>query len=170
MRRRRNPEPLASRHGLEIRAATPADAPALAELMEIVRPDAPAALLARRLEAFRDEPGVALLASEWGPPSGLIVLHWLSPLQSARIALVSLLLVAPDARRRGIGRVLLKAAAQAGRTAGCDVLRCPVTREASGLDAFCRATGFDDAGAAWERSLRKGPGRARLDRPGPDPP
>jgi GNAT superfamily N-acetyltransferase len=97
-----------------------------------------------------------LIASEWGPPSGVVVLHWrrglLAPLATARI---DLLLVAPEGRRRGVGRLLLKAAAQAARTAGCGVLRLDIAPGAPDLRAFCEATGFSDDGSTFSRPLRK---------------
>ena len=145
---------MAGRYGLEIRAATAADAAALAETMAQADQPLDPSLLAERLEALQRE-GVALLALEWGPPSGVIVLHWVRPLAGARRALVSLLLVAPDARRRGIGRLLLKAGSQAARVAGCEVLTLAVPPDGAELAGFCRQTGFSEAGALWSRPLRK---------------
>ena len=146
---------MAGRHGLEIRAAAASDAPLLAQtLAQAGHPVAPS-LLAERLAALQGEDGVALLAMEWGPPSGIIVLHWRQTLRSARAALGSLLLVEADARRRGIGRLLLKAGSQAARAAGCDALHLIAPAQAGDLTAFCHQTGFAQAGAAWTRPLRK---------------
>ena len=111
--------------------------------------------LGGRLETLRQEPGVALLAMEWGPPSGVIVLHWATSLLAGRIAHVSLLLVAPEARRRGIGRMLVKAGAQAARTAGCSALQSLAPPGGPELGAFYQATGFQPAGTTLMRSLRK---------------
>lgn len=112
--------------------------------------------LAARLEALGAGAGVALIALEWGPPTGLVVLHWLSTLEAdLPIAQVSTLLVAPEGRRRGVGRMLLKAAAQAGRAAGCGTLHLSALQEDESLHAFCQATGFDQAGALFTRPLRK---------------
>ncbi len=97
-----------------------------------------------------------LIAVEWGPPSGVIVVHWRPTLTDARpVAEASLLLVAPADRRRGIGRMLLKAAAQAARSAGCDVLRLVAPPDQPELQAFCRATGFSETGSLFVRPLRK---------------
>jgi aminoglycoside 6'-N-acetyltransferase I len=93
---------LASRYGLQIRAASGADAPGIAELMEAAGHPVDVATIGTRLEAFRQEAGVALLALEWGPPSGLIVLNWYRTLSAdLAVAQISTLLVAPDDRRRG---------------------------------------------------------------------
>lgn len=143
------------RYGLEIRAATEADALGIAELMretgQIIAPR----VLADRLGARSHECGAALIALEWGPPSGLVVLTWFRTLQAdLPIAQITTLLVGPDERRRGIGRLLLKTAAQAARVAGCGTLRV-VAEERTGLAEFCRATGFTESGGSFMRPLRK---------------
>ncbi|WP_270933681.1 GNAT family N-acetyltransferase [Falsiroseomonas oryzae] len=146
-----------TRYGLEIRAAAPIDAPGLLELFAAVGLAAEARDLAERLVAIRDAPGTALIATQWGPPSGLVVLHWYPTLDDARpTAQITTLLVAIEDRRRGIGRLLLKAAAQAARTAGCGKLELTTGLDEASLHAFCRATGFAEAGPRFVRSLRKG--------------
>lgn len=145
---------LTSRYGMEIRAATVAEAAGLAELLGGM-PDA--RLLAERLAALQQGPGTALIAVDWGPPSGLVVLHWYRSLGAAQpIAQVTTLLVREEDRRRGIGRLLLKAAAQAARSAGCGALELLAPADAAGLGEFCRATGFNEAGTRFVRPLRKG--------------
>lgn len=113
--------------------------------------------IAVRLERLKAERATVLLAVAWGPPSGLIVFHprqtLLADLPSA---FVSSLLVGPDARRRGIGRLLLKAASQAARSAGCGDLHLSAPPEAETLRAFCQATGFIERDTGFVRRLRKG--------------
>lgn len=112
--------------------------------------------LAERLAALRQGSGVALIAWQWGPPSGLVVMHRYSTLTSTNpVAQITMLLVGAEDRRRGIGRLLLKAAAHAARTGGCDELEITPPTDASSLQAFCRATGFAEAGPRLVRSLRK---------------
>lgn len=144
------------RHGLEIRAATTADAPGLCELLGAAGHAVAPRDLAARLDALRQGPGTALVAVEWGPPSGVVVLHRYQTLEAALpTARITLLLVGADDRRRGIGRLLLKAAAQAARTAGCGALELAVSPDAPSLAAFCQATGFAETGCRYTRSLRK---------------
>lgn len=146
-----------SRYGMEIRAASGADAQGVADLLATAGRPIPPRLLADRLDAIRRESGAALIAVEWGPPSGLILLHWYrSLLTDQPTAQVTALFVAPDDRRRGIGRALLKAGAQAARVAGCGTLELATALDDPTLPAFCRATGFNEAGARFERALRKG--------------
>jgi aminoglycoside 6'-N-acetyltransferase I len=147
---------LKTRRGLEIRAATSADAPGLGDLLSAIghatRPHA----LAERLDAIRQAPGTALLAAEWGPPSGLVVVHWYPTIGADQpTAQITTLLVGPSERRRGIGRLLVKAASQAARVAGCGALELLAAPEQSDLQQFCRATGFAEAGVCFVRPLRK---------------
>ncbi|HEV7438493.1 MAG TPA: GNAT family N-acetyltransferase [Methylobacterium sp.] len=147
---------MGSRYGLEIRTAMGADAPGLAALMAAAGHPVPAHALADRLDALRYGQGTALLALEWGPPSGLVVVHWYRTLGAEQpTAQITTLLVGPDERRRGIGRLLLKAASQAARVAGCDVLELAVAGEEPTLSAFCLATGFAETGSRFVRALRK---------------
>jgi GNAT superfamily N-acetyltransferase len=147
---------VASRYGLEIRAATAADAPGLATLLSAAGWAADARDMAERLAALREAPGAVLLAVQWGPPSGVIALHWYPALEEARpVAQVTTLLVGPDDRRAGIGRLLVKAAAQAARSAGCGRMELLAPAEDVSLRGFCLATGFAEAGARFVRPLRK---------------
>ena len=147
---------MAGRYGLEIRAAGAADAAPLAELLAAAgRPLAPR-VLAERLEAARGQPGAVLLAGEWGPPSGLIVLSWRSTLaEDHPVARIEHLLVALDDRRRGIGRLLVKPGAQAARSAGCGLLEIAAPDGEPTLAAFCAATGFSPGARDHVRALRK---------------
>ena len=74
---------MASRYGLEIRAATAADAAGLSELLRAAGQTVSPAVLAERLDALRQAPGAALVAMEWGPPSGLVLLHWYRSLDAS---------------------------------------------------------------------------------------
>lgn len=147
---------MTSRYGLEIRAATPIDAPGLAALLTAAGHAIDVPAMAERLAAMREGAGAVLIAAQWGPPSGLVVLHWYSTLEDARpTAQITTLLVAAEDRRHGIGRLLLKAAAQAARTAGCGTLELLAASEETSLREFCRATGFTETGTRLVRSLRK---------------
>ncbi len=133
-----------------------ADARGIAELFGAAGIAMDARALEARIDAIRSGPGTLLLAEEWGPPSGLVGLSWAASLETDRpVARIGTLLVAPDDRRRGIGRTLLKAGAQAARAAGCGDLVLDVGDGADGLDAFARATGFEPSGRVLQRSLRK---------------
>jgi N-acetylglutamate synthase-like GNAT family acetyltransferase len=138
------------RRGVELRGAVPLDA---ADIARLVRQ--PEDGMAERLDAIARDPHSALLvAADYGPVVGLAALHWHPVLQAARgVAHLSALVVAEEERHRGIGRMLLKAAAQAARQAGCDSLEWRV--EDAATRGFCLATGFAEAGQGFTRALRK---------------
>ncbi len=147
------PDRRRDRYGLEIRAATAADAPGLVDLMDAA--DGPAALAAR-LDAFRDASGIVLVAVEWGPPSGLVALNRVRTLtDDLPVGQIGCLVVGPEQRQRGVARLLLKAASQAARAAGCGSLHLIVPPADPGARGFAEATGFAEIGAVYVRSLRK---------------
>ena len=144
------------RYGLEIRRADGEDARGLAELLTACGRPADASGVAQGLERLGAADSTVLLALEWGPPSGVAVITPIPALDgSAPSAWASLLLVDPQARRRGIGRMLLKAASQAARQAGCGAFQMPIGADDEASRAFCLATGFEPSGAVFIRALRK---------------
>jgi aminoglycoside 6'-N-acetyltransferase I len=147
---------LKTRYGLEIRTAATADAPGLCELLSVASDKISPRASAARLEAIHRDSGTALIAAEWGPPIGFVLLHWYRTLEADQpTAQITMLLVAPTERRRGIGRLLVKASAQAARAAGCGALELLVAPEDQGLLEFCSASGFTQAGRRFVRPLRK---------------
>jgi len=147
---------MSSRHGLSIRAADNGDVDGLAELLKTAGLTVSRDKLALRLRTIQDQPGLLLIADEWGPPSGVVAVHWHSVLTAdLKVGWISTLLVDPERRRNGVARMLLKAASQAARSAGCGdlVLHPPIGP--GGLRAFCLATGFVESGEVLTRALRK---------------
>ena len=145
-----------SRYGLEIRGATNVDAQGLNDLLLTAGHSASLPVSAQRLNALRQESGTILIAAEWGPPIGLVELHWYRTLRGDQpTAQITMLLVAPSERRRGIGRLLVKAAAQTARLAGCNDLELLAAPDDHNLLAFCSASGFTEAGPHFVRPLRK---------------
>ena len=147
---------MSSRHGLSVRAADTGDVDGLAELLKTAGLTLGRDKLALRLKAIQDQPGVLLIADEWGPPTGVIAVHWHSVLTAdLKVGWISTLLVDPERRRNGVARLLLKAASQAARSAGCGelVLNPPVGT--GDLGTFCLATGFVESGEVFSRALRK---------------
>jgi len=147
---------MSSRYGLSIRAANTGDVEGLAELLSAADEAIARDRLASRLSALLDQPGAVLIADEWGPPAGLVVAHWHAVLTTdLKVGWISALLVDPERRRNGVGRLLLKAASQAARSAGCGELVLTAPSGPSDLRSFCLATGFVETGESLARSLRK---------------
>jgi GNAT superfamily N-acetyltransferase len=145
-----------NRYGLEIRAAAGPDAAGLASLLGEAGVAVGAADLAARLDDLQRDGGSALVAVEWGPPSGLIALAPVRTLDAPRpFGLITTLVVAAESRRNGIGRILLKAAGRAARQAGCDRLLLAVGPAQDDLRVFCAAAGFTDEGRVHMRPLLK---------------
>lgn len=145
---------MSSRHGLSIRAADGVDVDGIAELLATAGLAAPRDRLAARVGALLAQPGVLLVADEWGPPSGIVAVHWRAVLTSdLKAAEISTLYVDPARRRNGIARLLLKAASQAARSAKCGALS--VRAASPELAAFCLASGFVAEGALFSRPLLK---------------
>lgn len=147
------------RYGVEVRGAVAADAPELARLLAQSGAVMTPGEAADRLDAMRARADCAVLAATgYAGLNGLVAVQWAPVLHAARpVARLTALVVDVQERRHGIGRLLLKAASQAARSAGCDVL------EAHGdgdLAAFCQAAGFAASGTMFGRSLRKRGGEA----------
>ncbi len=148
--------PSGLRYGVELRAAQAAD------VAEVVRLLAQAGLTltereaAARLDAVRAGAASAVLVATGNTGlTGLVAVSWAVELVAGPVARVSVLLVDADERRHGIGRMLLKAASQAARSAGCDVLEVTLAPGQDAAEAFCRATGFAAAGVTMRRALRR---------------
>ena len=134
----------------------PADAPFIAEFLAQSGYPTPAETLTISLTLIRQSPGTALVAHEYGPPSGIIVLHYYPALTTPNLtARITTLLVIPARRRHGLARLLLKSASQAARAAGCTTIELPVTPAHPDLSAFCQATGFAQSAERFTRRLRK---------------
>ncbi len=143
------------RYGVEVRGAVAADGPEIARLLAAAGAVAGPGEVAERLEGLRARAESAVLVTAgYAGLNGLVVVQWAPMLHRPRpVAQITLMAVDPGERRHGIGRLLLKAASQAARSAGCDWLEAAARGE--GMDAFCRAAGFAEGDAMYARSLRK---------------
>ncbi len=138
------------RHGVDLRGAAASDAAGLAALL-----GAPPETMRRRLDRLLADPAtMVLVALDYdGALIGAAVLHTRPALlQDAPDALLTLFVAAPE-RRRGIARLLLKAAAQAARSAGCEAMTMQADDTPS--QHFCQASGFALEGQTFVRPLRR---------------
>ncbi|MBO1074779.1 GNAT family N-acetyltransferase [Roseomonas marmotae] len=145
------------RRGVELRGAVPADAADLARLLgQLGYPTSPQEATERLATLLRDSQGSLLVATDYGPVVGFIALHW-TPMPQERhpVARITALVVDEQERGRGIGRMLLKAGAQAARQAGCDVLELTAGTQRQEAHGFYRAQGFSDTATRFVRNLRR---------------
>jgi aminoglycoside 6'-N-acetyltransferase I len=137
-----------------IRRAAPSDAEALAPLLGALGyPSEPAAVAARLQALLRSERDAVLVAEGEGGGAvvGVLALHWGPMLhQSAPVARIGSLVVADEARGRGVGGRLVREAAAVARAEGCGVLELTTGRQRHAAHAFYAAQGF-----AWT-ALRLG--------------
>ena len=146
-----------ARYGVAVRAAQSADTAELCRLLRQAHAGLEATRWALRVEAVRQQPNSAVLvATGYAGLSGMAAVTAAASLLHDRpVARVLALVVDAEEQRRGIGRMLLKAASQAARTMGCDVLELLPDGGNAGMEAFCQATGFTTAGMRFTRPLRR---------------
>jgi GNAT superfamily N-acetyltransferase len=130
------PEPEPPR--LEIREAEAADSKAIGALLGVERVGA---ALKRMIAA-----GEAPLVAVQGEVVGCAAFHVVPMLKHAPIGRITLLLVAPDRRREGIGRALIEAAATALERRGCGTIEAAGGMEVGDSQPFFRKAGFNRAG------------------------
>lgn len=129
---------------IAVRRAVPADAAALAPLLGALGYPAEAAAVAGRLETLLGSPRDAVLvAEEGGAALGVLALHWGVLLHLPEpIARIGSLVVAEDARGRGVGALLVRDAAVLARAEGCATLELTTGRQRHAAHAFYEALGF----------------------------
>ncbi|MBR0668883.1 GNAT family N-acetyltransferase [Roseomonas hellenica] len=130
---------------VQIRPIVPADAPAIARLMQGLGFDHSAAEIGRRLAMAPDRASdPALVAEAEGRAAGLIALH-IAPMlfYPKPIARITTLVVDVATRRHGIGRALVEATVALAEEAGCDTLELTTALHREEAQAFYRALGFD---------------------------
>ncbi|HLB79526.1 MAG TPA: GNAT family N-acetyltransferase [Dongiaceae bacterium] len=131
--------------GVRIRAARPTDAPLLAEMLRALVADLgepPPTEIRQRLSAdgFGDEPAFACLIAERDSEAVGYALAWdaYDTDSCARGTFLSDLYVAPRARRAGLGRTLMAAAAGRALTRGGDFMVWEVLMRNAPARAFYR--------------------------------
>lgn len=143
------------RHPVEVRPATAGDMDALVDLWAQARAElvsqgrhvpvvAADAVRARLVEALADRQVDVLLARHDGQALGFVMLRTaaLNPLVSVPVMQVEQLFVTQASRRRGIGRALLAATANAADRAGVDQVVCNVVPGARQTQRFWARWGF----------------------------
>jgi ribosomal protein S18 acetylase RimI-like enzyme len=129
---------------MAIRHLTSADVARIIPLMaELGYPTTPSAL-AERLDALNSNPEDAVLVAEEGLEIvGLVAVHSFAMLhRPGRLGRITALVVASDARGRGVGAQLLSAAENHLRLQGCVLLEVTSAEQRADAHAFYLARGY----------------------------
>jgi GNAT superfamily N-acetyltransferase len=139
---------------LHIRAAVAEDAEAIAALLtELGYPAAPSDIPAR-LAAVRDAPGQTFVAESAGEVLGVGSVTRLSLLHRAEpAALLSALVVRPEARGQGVGRLLVDAAERHAAGWGCHSIELTSRDERVAAHRFYRGLGFESGSRKFVRQV-----------------
>ena len=143
---------------MRVRVADAADAAAVATLLAHLGYPAEAAEVPARLAALSAAAGAVLLIGEpSGPALGLVGLHAFPVLHAAApVAYITALVVAPEARGRGVGRALVAAAEEWALRSGCGRLTVTSAERRADAHAFYPAAGLPYTGRRFSRPLSHG--------------
>jgi len=140
---------------IEIRTATPHDSPAVSRLLGELGHAVPPEALPSRFAALAAGGGAAFVAADGPSPAvGLVVLARHANLHAALpVAYVTALVVATEARGRGVGRALLAAAERWARDRGCGRLAVTSAEHRAEAHAFYPRWGLPYTGRRYSKPL-----------------
>jgi GNAT superfamily N-acetyltransferase len=138
-----------------LRAAVPADCDDVASLLGQLGYPCDYAEAAARIMALAQDPRQALLvAVDRGAVRGLLALHAMYSLaRGADVVRITALVVADEARGRGIGRLLLREAERLARAGDAERLEISSGSHRTEAHAFFRGCGFAESGLRFVKSL-----------------
>jgi len=142
-------------HGVLVREATVADAPALAPLLGELGYPADSAELTVRMERMlgRDDQKVLIAENDDGT-LGLLALHVYPVLAYDRdLAMIMALVVTERARCLGVGRQLVDRAEAVGRSLGASRLMVTTHIRRADAHAFYERLGFEFTGRRYVRAI-----------------
>ena len=137
-----------------IREADPRDAAFYAELMGQLGYPASEEEACKRMSRLEGNGQRVLVAELDGEPAGIAVMHiYTLPIHDAPICRLAVLVVAEQARRRGIGRALTLKVEKEARRAGCDriVLESGLQRDEA--HEFYGALGYENHALEFRKLL-----------------
>ncbi|HUQ48194.1 MAG TPA: GNAT family N-acetyltransferase [Gemmatimonadaceae bacterium] len=145
---------MTARH-LQVRDATPGDAPAIARLLGELGYPSEASEIPGRLSRVRAHGGTVVLAvDDDDNPLGLISLtiHW-GLHSSGSTAYIMALVIAEAARGTGVGKRLVEYARQWGTENGCDHITVTSAEHRDGAHAFYPAVGLPYTGRRFSVAI-----------------
>lgn len=140
---------------VRIRAATDADAPALARLLGELGYPSPAEQMAGRLRAMRDDGSEAMVAVDQDDaPIGLACMTTHVSLHTdAPTGYITALVTASGARGTGVGRALVATAESWARARGCTKLSVTSAEHRADAHAFYPRCGMPYTGRRFSKGL-----------------
>jgi ribosomal protein S18 acetylase RimI-like enzyme len=136
---------------LAIRPARTADAAAIAGLVAGLGFVVTAEEIADRLADLRKEPP---LVAEQGGVIGILTWHVTPVIHRPRpVGRITMMAVARDQRRRGVGRALLEAACGRLSAQGCGLIEVTSNADLTGAHAFYRKLGFERTSYRFAKPL-----------------
>ena len=144
--------------GLRVREAASADAEQISSLLGELGYPSPAPSVSVRLNLLaRENRAVALVAERRGVVLGLVTAHAFASVHADDpVGWVTTLVVASEARRQSIGRLLLEAVERWASGQGCTRVSVLSARHRSDAHAFYGSLGYADSGRRYTKSLRPG--------------
>ena len=138
-----------------IREAADGDAPSLASLLGQLGYSADARDLPRRLARLAQRgSAVAFVAELEGRVVGVATAHAFASIHAERdVAWLTTLVVAQDARQRGVGRALVAAAEEWARTHQCQRLSVTTALQRDDAHAFYDRLGYEHNGRRYTKAL-----------------
>ena len=144
---------------MNVRAAGPADAPAIAALLaELGYETAPADVERRLDELERSGRSAALVAERDGGIAGVLTLHLVPVLhEPGDWCRVTALVVGEGTRRRGVARALVSQAEAIARSRGCARIEVTSAQHRDGAHALYRGLGFGRVSEHFLKALAERP-------------
>ena len=143
------PEP-----ALKIREARPGDAPDLVKLMKLLGHDVDAKGIRKRSAALAKQKLPQLVATLDKKVVGLVGIHSMVAIHRDKpVGRITILVVAEDARRRGIGRLLAEAAEGHLKKLGCGMIEITSNDRLAAAHGFYRHMGYERTSIRFMKEL-----------------
>jgi GNAT superfamily N-acetyltransferase len=144
------PEPV-----LKIRDAKPGDAPDLVKLLKLLDHDVDARGVRKRIAALARQKLPQLVATIDKKVVGLVGIHAMVAIHRDQpVGRITILVVAEDARRRGIGRLLTEAAEKQLKKLGCGMVEVTTNDRLAKAHAFYRHLGYERTSIRFFKPLQ----------------
>jgi ribosomal protein S18 acetylase RimI-like enzyme len=149
------PPPPAPEPVLSVREAAARDSEAISALLGELGFPSGVADIRRRLPRLRKAGEPVLVAVEGKKAVGCLAWHVTPVLhRPAPVGRVTMMVVAKQARRRGVGAALLEAAEKRLAAAGCGLVEVTSNIELGGAHAFYRAQGYERTSYRFAKRLK----------------